>query len=100
MSFKNRAIKLARMLQKVIHVSTEIQKRSVSISDYRMLLDEISDTVGAGRNNTQSPFFRCNIDSHYIGTNCYIVKSPTLESGVVKIQQRMPHSLSNAEKSP
>ena len=97
--FANRALKYERMLNEINQVTIELQRYGITLAECRNALDILIECVNTEKNNIDSPLYGCRLSSDRIGVHASrVVTDPHFESGVVKIQRKQMHELSDLEK--
>lgn len=98
LSFKHNALKIGSQLQGIDEFTKELQKEHITLSDARLILDELIRNVECGKFKSESKFYTCQLGREYISTKSSIVSHHLFESGVVKIQRRQISQMSDDEK--
>ena len=96
--FINRARKYEKMLGAINYVTVELQEKGATLSQCRNALDSLLDAVADEKASRSAPFFGCKLDGTYILPDSDIVKYPTFESAVIKIQNGESCRLTRNEK--
>ena len=92
--FKNRSIQYER----IDSVTVLLQKKDIILSECRLPLDLLIDTIRKEVDDMKSPVYKCNLGDSYIKQNAAIVPNPSYESGVCKIQKRSSGNFGQGEK--
>ena len=86
--FKNLAIQYEKMLAEIVAVTVLLQKKDILLSETRLALDLLIDTIRNKVDDMTSPLYKCDLGDSYIKQNEAIVPNHSYEFGVCKIQKR------------
>lgn len=85
--FRNLALKYERMMAELNDVTLMLQKDKATLSDCRLIVDELMGMVDRYKNIEDSRFFECHLKSTYLGENADIVEHPSFESGEPRFRE-------------
>eukprot|EP00171_Calliarthron_tuberculosum_P005814 IDg5814t1 len=97
-SFKSDAELFGKHFREINVVAVALQKKLLSLSDAKLMLDELRDAVRGGRDDISSPLFQCTLGDSWISPDASIIHSKHFENGVSKIQRNLSHQLTREEK--
>ena len=98
LTFANKVHKYTRQLHEIDVVTKYLQTHGLTLSEGRAALDALIECVESDKNDPQKPLYQCRLGKHYIAPDSAIVPNPHFESGVVKIQEKCFHALTDCEK--
>ena len=87
------------MLGEINQATLELQKRNISLSECRLILDELLVVVSAGCSDSNSSLHQYKLGSSYLIPNASIVLNPHFEAGVVLIQRNQPYLMTEPMKN-
>lgn len=79
-------------------VTKMLRKENITLSEARMIAEELIKTIDKYKNNPPSKLYECDMEQKYLLQNSDIVKYPAFESGVCKIQRNEAHLMDEEER--
>lgn len=95
--FLNRVKKYTRYFESFHKIHCAMQTQLITLRESRQNLKALLAVLDADKTE-DNPLFGCNMEPTRIQDDASIVHSPDFETGVVKIQAGMQHTLTDAEK--
>ncbi len=83
--FKADTLRYCKMLCQLDEVTKFLQSENISLSDCRLALDSIAESVDEGKSNPESDLFECQLGNRAISTSSRLMTHKSFEAGVVKI---------------
>eukprot|EP00171_Calliarthron_tuberculosum_P009475 IDg9475t1 len=96
--FKTNAQRCEKQLRQIELITRYLQRKHLSVSDYRMALDKLLQKVATKKDVPSSSFFGCKLGTSHISQTADIVKDKAFLSGVIKIQRKECDTLSDSER--
>ena len=96
-AFRDKCFKYAGWSKHINNVTLFLQTRLLSLEKCRGVLDILMDDIHQYGPQQGSPLFGCTLGVKYISSDSDITSDPDFESGVVKIQRNMVHTMTPDE---
>lgn len=97
-AFKLKVEKYVKQLREINVVTVELQKRNLSLSDCRVAIDALLESILEAENDHSHPLFACTLGKHYLDMGAAIVADRHFESGVLKLQQGEASELTDDQR--
>lgn len=97
--FKVKAQKYKKQLDQFNQITKFLQKEHLSLSDCRLALDTLTESLNTDKTKIDHPLFECMLQNSSISQTSNLVTDRFFEKGVVKLQRGFANQLTSSEKT-